>query len=95
MNPWTREEILQVLALVLVYLFILSIFRADHFVLCSTVIHELTGREPDIEDMYSNWFVSRTHVFSCLSPLSLDMIRWLVTDHSVHNNKLKTSCDRE
>jgi hypothetical protein len=30
-----------------------------------------------------------------LSPLSLRMIRWLVTDHSVHDEELKTSRDRE
>jgi hypothetical protein len=38
------------------------------------------------------------HVFrvvSCLSPLSLRMIRWLVTDHSMHDEELKTSHDRE
>jgi hypothetical protein len=34
-------------------------------------------------------------VILCLSPLSLRMIRWLVTDHSVHNEELKTSCDHE
>jgi hypothetical protein len=33
------------------------------------------------------------HVFSRLSPLSLDMIRWLAMDHSVHDKEL--SCDRE
>jgi hypothetical protein len=30
-------------------------------------------------------------VFSRLSPLSLDMIRWLVTGHSMHNEELKNS----
>jgi hypothetical protein len=35
--------------------------------------------------------MSQMHVFSHLSPLSLDMIRWLVTDHSVHDEELKNS----
>jgi hypothetical protein len=34
-------------------------------------------------------------VVSCLRPLSLRMIRWLVTDHSVHDEELKSSRDHE
>jgi hypothetical protein len=51
---------------------------------------------PDGMDAVHWWGVmSRMHVFLHLSPLSLDMIRWLVMDHSMHNDKLKPSRDRE
>jgi hypothetical protein len=33
--------------------------------------------------------------FHVPSPLSLDMIRWLVMDHPMHNNNSKPSRDRE
>jgi hypothetical protein len=67
MNPWTREEISQALA----YPFLFSISRAHHLVLCSAVIHGLTGREPAIEDMYNRFGPTPRACFDFLKDESL------------------------